>query len=130
MTTNEPQAEGSIGYKHPADRTVQERIESITSLGSPCCDVCYGMHKDDRDEAREEGAEFWPSEVTIWVNVDARALVNWKAVELCPYHDTAENKPDGATHRVKATAEYIGDRPDEMNSAHRFSDVSVAEADA
>lgn len=122
MMEHKASTESSIGLTdHTAD-AIQGRLERTVCYGAPTCDACYHLAADDRPD----DGEFWPGEMTIYINANGETAVDWKARTLCDYHDDAEDVPDEATHRVIATAEFIG-REHRMNSAHEYVIEGVAE---
>jgi hypothetical protein len=84
---------------------VKEHIEKFRSLGHPHCDVCYNLSKEDRPDE----AEFWPEEPTVFIRGDKRRAVDFFAIKLCDHHDTPDNHPEDATHRVIDTPEWVDD---------------------
>jgi hypothetical protein len=122
MSTNELSGQERTDDEQRAE-SVAERLGRLNSFGAPTCDVCYGVESDNRPAE----ADFWPDPMTVYVDVDADSLVDWMT-KVCDHHDTDNQQPTAATHRVRARAVYIGDEH-RMNSAHRYEVLSVKEVD-
>ncbi|WP_248911032.1 hypothetical protein [Halocatena marina] len=110
-----------------ADEHVEEivnRIERLVSMGLPSCDECYSLDREDRPE----DGEFWPSPLTIFVDIEGDTLVDWKNKKVCDFHTPAEGVADEAvaTHRVRARSEFIGDEHPH-NGAYCYNVISVEE---
>lgn len=66
-----------------AIESITNRIEGLISMGKPTCDACYSLDSQDRPE---EG-EFWPSPLTIFVNIEGETLVEWMHKTVCDHHN-------------------------------------------
>lgn len=115
----------SVEYLGVPERAV-ERFEQFVAYGAPSCDVCMSLDTEERADI--DTAPVWPDSPIFYLRGDCRPAVDFLQTCLCDHHDTPDNRPEGATHRVVADMEYIGDEH-HMNSAyaHRAADVEVLE---
>jgi len=96
------------------------RAEGFTSYGAPTCDVCKGMHQDDRPE---EG-DYFPEEPVSFLNADADAAVDFWNLTVCDHH-TPRDAPTDATHYVRFNTYRKEDH--HMNSAVGREAIEVYE---
>jgi len=103
------------------EKTPTERCENTISFGSPTCDICREIDREDRDDE----ADFWPNPAIHYIRHGERRAVEWWGVTVCRHHDDFEHVPDGATHRIVDELEYVGDEPDRWNSSYKHNVKNV-----
>jgi len=97
-----------------------ERAEQFVAYGAPTCDICEGLHKDERPKA----GEFWPEEPISFLDADADAAVDFWNLTVCDHHDPRD-APDEATHMVRFETDSLEDH--RMNSAVGREAIKVVE---